>query len=132
MIGAFTLVHRLYKDRHVHVVGDSKLIYDWCTTPAKVAESHLVELVGQLRDKWRAVAGNVVLCHMMRKLGNPADPIADESIAKAQDIGDPSMFPPLPFVRPLREQRRVAPPFIERHHPARLAIETAADFERLR
>ncbi|MDQ7008659.1 MAG: reverse transcriptase domain-containing protein [Acidobacteriota bacterium] len=135
MIGAFALIRRFYKDRRVNVYGDSQLTTKFICENAQPTKPHLVPLVQQARMEYASLAGYVVLSHMKRDLGNPADKAANECMDLGTDLGDASLFPDLPVIRSKDNaltKRVPAPVLIEREAPEPLAINTLDDFLHLR
>mgnify|MGYP001613478373 FL=1 len=70
----------------------------------QIKHKHIDYIVEQAKQTFLSIAGHVVICHMRRSFGNPADSIATKTILTAQGCGDqdlfisPTVLPPLPKV----------------------------------
>ena len=95
------------QDSKINIVTDSQLMYKGVLGTARITCNTIDYIVAECQKVFLSIAGNIVLCHMLREWNNPADSICDLTIKTALGTGEqqnqdlfiqPTVFPPLPKV----------------------------------
>lgn len=133
-VGALRFVHRTTQAREkVVVIVDSLNTYRYLTGQAECKTKELRPLFTMARDLFLPLTHRVILAHMNRSHGNPADKPCNQCMARGQDLQQADLFPDCPVYIPRNVPQRLPPAaVIDPAVPEPLAIETLEDFIQLR
>ena len=92
VIAAFRVLERHPEYSLVVIIVDSEFVYEALVGNRAVKDRKLTALFEEARLLFQRLCGRVILGHMLRRFGNPADTHASTAIASASGTGDQTLF----------------------------------------
>ena len=83
-------------DHLIVIIVDSLNVYNWALGISKCSDSKIKPIMEEARAVFLSVCGRIVLAHMLRSFGNPADAFATAAINTATGVGDETLFADAP------------------------------------